>query len=179
MRNSIFPALAVVCILVVIFAHLGATSRPDPGVSRWVNTDRTLPDEAVVSFAFKKVTDTVLTNGFHMTSEVTETRTPGYLVKKRGITPLYKTAIYDTLIACRFGNRVLFKDLSLKALAMKDGDDLTFWNLAGLESFAVDPIHSTSTSLHCNFSFVNALNKERRNFVLITDRKGKTRIKEV
>ncbi|MBL7471454.1 hypothetical protein [Robertkochia sediminum] len=178
--KSLIPVTVLVFSLVMVFAHLGKSGNPDSGLSRWVNTDRSISPDFGEGSQFNKVTDTVMASGFKITSKVIRTqknnRPLSLDVKSKVFNPEF--AVYDTLLDFRYRERELLRNTSLKALALKNDGDDSFWNLAGLTSFEIDQESSTSEWLYCHFSYRNIFSKEQRDYVLIVDREGHTQIEQ-
>lgn len=179
--KSIFPALLLVFLAVMGLAHLGITAHPEAGNSRWVHTDRPVPEPPKKVVTFKKFTDTVLTSGFRITHNLIQI-VPG---SDRGRTDLksalraVNTPVFDSIVKVSYQNRVIMRNTSIKALARESDSNREFWNFAGMNEFTVDLIHSTEEFLHCRFSYRNSLSNETRDFMLTVDRSGKTRIERV
>lgn len=178
--RSLIPATVLVFVLVMVLAHLGDSAYPDSGLSRWVHTDRSISPDFAEGSHFKKVTDTVMASGFKITSKVIRAqksnRPLSFEVKAMAFKPEF--TVYDTLLDFRYKERELLRNTSLKALALKNDRDDSFWNLAGLISFEIDQESSTSELVYCSFSYRNSFSKEERHYVLIVDREGHTQIEQ-
>lgn len=178
--KSLIPVTVLVFSLMMVLAHLGDSAHPDSGLSRWVNTDRSISPDFEEGSPFKKVTDTVMASGFKITSKVIRAQKSNsplsITVKAKAFNPEF--TVYDTLLDFRYRERELLRNTSLKALTLKNDGDASFWNLAGLTSFEIDQERSTSELVYCHFSYRNSFSKEERYYVLIVDREGHTQIEQ-
>lgn len=180
-HRSIFPALVFVFALVMVLAHLGKSSHPEKNISRWVNASRSVEQEPEVQAAFKKVTDTLLSSGFRISYSLQQ-ESPGAQKMRtvlKGALHAQKVAVYDSIVEVSYRDRVLINPTLLRSLILKSDTEKEFWNFAGLEWFDIDMINSTEEALVCRFSYRNSLSTEHRDFVLMVDRYGKTRMEEV